>query len=70
MFIISTKYDGLESQMLHTKFCLNRPAGSGEDFFSGFYHSLAWWPSSGLDPNLAIKLSFSLTMDAPHKISL
>ena len=37
MFIISTKYDGLESQMLHTKFCLNRPAGSGEeDFFSGF----------------------------------
>ena len=33
MFIISTKYDGLESQMLHTKFCLNRPAGSGEEDF-------------------------------------
>ena len=33
MFIISTNYDGLESQMLHTKFCLNRPAGSGEEDF-------------------------------------
>ena len=33
MFIISTKYDGLESQMLHTKCCLNRPAGSGEEDF-------------------------------------
>ena len=33
MFIISAKYDGLESQMLHTKFCLNRPAGSGEEDF-------------------------------------
>ena len=30
--IISTNYDGLESQMLHTKFRVNWPAGSGEDF--------------------------------------
>ena len=30
--IISTNYDELESQMLHTKFCKNRPAGSGEEF--------------------------------------
>ena len=27
--------------MLHTKFCGNQPAGSGE----GFYHIYAWWPS-------------------------
>ena len=26
-------YDGLESQMLHTKFRGNRPAGSGEEDF-------------------------------------
>ena len=26
-------YDGLESQMLHTKFHENRPAGSGEEDF-------------------------------------
>ena len=31
--IISTNYDGLESQMLHTKFHENRPAGSGEEDF-------------------------------------
>ena len=24
--------------MLHTKFCGNRPAGSGEEDFKGFYH--------------------------------
>ena len=30
--IISTNYDGLESQILHTKFHENWPAGSGEDF--------------------------------------
>ena len=31
--IILTNYDGLESQMLHTKFRENRPAGSGEEEF-------------------------------------
>ena len=31
--IILSKYDGLESQMLHTKFRGNRPAGSGEEDF-------------------------------------
>ena len=31
MVIILTNYDGLESQMLLTKFCENRPAGSGEE---------------------------------------
>ena len=31
--IILSNYDGLESQMLHTKFLENRPAGSGEEEF-------------------------------------
>ena len=31
--IIWSNYDGLESQMLHTKFHENRPAGSGEEDF-------------------------------------
>ena len=31
MDIIRINYDGLESPMLHTKFCENRPAGSGEE---------------------------------------
>ena len=36
MVIILSNYDGLESQMLHTKFH-ERPAGSGEeDFFEWF----------------------------------
>ena len=33
MAIICTNYDGLESTMLHTKFCENLPAGSGEEDF-------------------------------------
>ena len=32
MVIIYINYDGQESQMLHTKFRENRPAGSGKDF--------------------------------------
>ena len=57
--------------MLHTKFRVNRPAGSGEDkILSGFYHSWAWRPSWSCDPNFAIKLSLPLPMDAPHNISL
>ena len=34
--IIWTNYDGLESQMLHTKFRGNRSTGSGEDFWRVF----------------------------------
>ena len=52
--------------MLHTKFRENRPAGS----LSVFYHIWAWRPSWPCDPDFAIKLSFLLPMDAPHKISL
>ena len=52
--------------MLHTKFRENRPAGSGEEDFSGFYHIWAWRPYWRCDPNFAIKLSFPLPMDAPH----
>ena len=33
MVIILSKYDGLKSPMLHTKFRGNRPAGSGEEDF-------------------------------------
>ena len=31
--MISSNYDGLESQMLHTKFRENQPAGSREEDF-------------------------------------
>ena len=33
MVIIYINYDGKESPMFHTKFCGNRPAGSGEEEF-------------------------------------
>ena len=56
--------------MLHTKFRENLPAGSGEEDFEWFYHIWAWRPSWSRDPDFAIKLSFPLPMDAPHKISL
>ena len=56
--------------MLHTKFRENRPAGSGEEDFSGFYHIWAWRPSWSCDLDFAIKLSFPLPMTAAHKISL
>ena len=57
--------------MLHTKFRVNRPAGSGEeDFLVVFTIVWAWRPSWSCDPNFAITLSFPLPMDAPHKISL
>ena len=46
MVIIFANYDGLESQMLHTKFRENRSAGSGEeDFFSVF---TIYWRGSHL----------------------
>ena len=46
----------LESQMLHTKFHGNRPAGSKEDFFKGFYH-IIWWPSWSCDQHHVIRFS-------------
>ena len=56
--------------MLHTKFRENRPACSGEDFLSGFYHIWAWQPSWSCDPDFVIKFLSPLSMDAPHKISV
>ena len=53
--------------MLHTKFHENWPASSKEE---DFYHIWAWWPSWSCDLDFAIKLSSTLPMDAPHKISL
>ena len=57
--------------MLRTKFRENRPAGSGEDFLvcvCFFYQIWAWWSSLSCDPDFAIKFSFALPIDAPHKI--
>ena len=31
--VLERRYDGQEAPMLHTKFCENRPAGSGEEDF-------------------------------------
>ena len=57
--------------MLHTKFCENQPAGSGEGrFLGGFYHIWARRPSWSCDPDFGIKLSLPLPRDAPHKISV
>ena len=56
--------------MLHTKFRENRPAGSGEEDFEGFYHIWAWRTSWSCDPDAANKLSFPLPKEAPHKIWL
>ena len=57
--------------MLHTKFCENRPAGSGEEaILKGFYHIWAWRPSWSCDPDAANKILFPLPKEAPHKIWL
>ena len=57
--------------MLHTRFRENRPAESGEEDFLGVcYHKWAWRPFWSCDPDFTIKLSFPLSMDAPHRISL
>ena len=53
--------------MLHTMFHGNRPAGSGEEDFEGFYHIWAWRPSWSCDPDAANKLSPPLRKEAPHK---
>ena len=55
--------------MLHAKFVEIGPLVLDKKMFEGFYHIWGWrsfW-SCGNDP--VNKLSFSLTMEAPHKIS-
>ena len=43
--------------MLHTKFRENRPSGSVEEFFEGFfYHIWAWQPSLSCDKDIANKI--------------
>ena len=42
--------------MLNTKFRGNRPAGSKEEDFKGFYHIWAWRPYGSCDPDAANKL--------------
>ena len=56
--------------MLHTKFRENRPSGSGEEDFKGFYHIWMWRPSWSCDPYAAKKFLFPLPREAPHKIWL
>ena len=56
--------------MLHTKFRENLPASSGEEDFECFLPYIGVAAILVMYPELAIKLSFPLPMDAPHKISL
>ena len=44
--------------MLHTKFHGNQPAGSGEEYFKGFYHIWAWRPSWSCDQHHVIRFLF------------
>ena len=39
-----------------------------EKVLKGFYHIWAWRPSRSCDPDAAIKLSFPLPKETPHKI--
>ena len=56
--------------MLHTKSRDNRPGGSGEEDFEGFYHIWVWQPSWSCDPDATNKISSPLSKEAPHKIWL
>ena len=44
--------------MLHTKFRGKQPAGSGEEYFKGFYHIWAWRPSWSCDQHHVIRFHF------------
>ena len=57
---------GPMSPMLHSK-----PFGSREEgFLKGLYHIWAWKPSWSSDQDVAYKLSFPLTFEAPYEIWL
>ena len=56
--------------MIHTKFCGNRLASFGVEDFKGFYHIWAWRPSWLCEPDAANKFSFTIPIEAPHKIWL
>ena len=69
--IIWTNYDGLESPMLHTKFCGNRVHRFlRRRFLKGFYHIWAWQPSWSCDQHHVIKFSFPCTWKLTYKIWL
>ena len=55
--------------MLHTKFCENQPAGSGEEDFLRVFTIYGRGGHLG-DPDAANKISFPLPKEAPHKIWL
>ena len=54
--------------MLHNKFHRNRPAGSREEDFEGFYHIWTWQPFWSCDPFHVIKFSFPCTLKLSYKI--
>ena len=75
MFPFEKNYDGLETPMLHTKFCGNPPTSPREDFLKVF---IILYGCGGHfdhvtkithDQNPVNKLSFPLPMEASHKIS-
>ena len=56
--------------MPHTKFSENRPAGSGAENFLMFLPYMGVAAILVMCPDIAVKLSFPLPMDAPHKMTL
>ena len=56
--------------MVNTKFRGNRPAGSGEEDLSGFYHIRAWRPSWSCNMDFAIKLKMPLQRRLQIKFQL
>ena len=56
--------------MLHTKFCGNPPAGSGEDFWRVFTIYGRGGHLGHVTQMPRTKISFPLPKEAPHKIWL
>ena len=53
--------------MQQTNFRENRPTGSGEEEFEGFYNVLAGRSSLSCDQDPVKQHLFPLPMEAPHK---
>ena len=53
--------------MLHAKFKDYSTSGSGNKDFKGFRHIWAWRPTWSSDLDHFYELSFTLSMEAPHK---
>ena len=69
--IIWTNYDGQQSPIIHTKFCVNRSTGSGKEEFWMIFTIWGHYCHLGhLTQMPRSKLSFPLPKEAPHKIRL